>query len=619
MLKVNFHKINIYILTLFAILMLDACSKDDPTWNLKKTLAKVQVNNVSEIKPTSASVKSKVVHNGGAPILEKGVCFGLTVQPTVDNATKILSIENENDYTVQIQNLTPSTKYFIRAYVLNEIGISYSNDTSFTTSSCTPSIATSQISLITSNSVYSGGDNIISNTLVVSAKGVVWSTSPNPTIALSTKTSQGTGSNGFVSFISGLTPKTTYYLRAYVTTSCNTSYGNEFTFTTLPCEPTLSTNSITNITSTSANSGGFNLASGNVNITTKGVVWSTSPNPTILLSTKTSNGSGTGSFSSSLSGLTPNTKYYVRAYATNSCGTSYGNEVSFVTSFCNPQITTSNITNITTNSASSGGTNIADGGFNITSKGVVWSTSSSPTISLSTKTNNGSGVGSFSSNMTGLSPNTLYYVRAYATNSCGTVYGSQITFTTSSNTLFTGTITLGSGSSSETTTGNPTVTPFGTLYTDNRHVYLFRASEITNLGGKSGNIGSISFNIVNRANINVNNFSIKLGTTSLTDFAISNPTLNYINTYNYSSFNLSTLSTGWVEFPFNSSFFWNGSGNIFIEVCFDNSNYTQNTTVQYSQTTFNSNLLSFKDNASGCSLNWEYYSNFRPNIRLNFK
>lgn len=606
------------ILFLFLILFVFACEKDDPTWNLKKTLAKVQINTVDNVLSISAISKSKIIHNGGTPIIEKGVCYGQTAKPTVENSSKIINIEDGSEYTVQITNLSHSTKYFIRSYVINEIGISYSNEITFTTSSCTPSITTSPISLISSNSAYSGGASIISNSLLVTAKGVVWSTLPNPTIALSTKTSQGTGVNDFVSSITGLNPKTTYYLRAYVTTICNTSYGNEITFTTLSCEPSISTSPITNITSISASTGGFNINSGGVSVISKGVVWSTFPNPTILLSTKTSDGGGIGNFSSSLSGLIPNTTYYVRAYVTNSCGTSYGNEVNFVTSLCNPQISTSNISNITTNSASSGGFNISDSGFSITSKGVVWSTSSNPTVSLSTKTNNGSGSGSFSSNITGLSSNTTYYVRAYATNNCGTFYGNQVTFTTTSNTLFTGTITLGSGTSSESAQGDPTATPFGTLYTDNRHLYLIRASEITSLGGKSGNIGSISFDLVSRANINLNNFSIKLGTTTNNDFSTGSPTLNYIRSFNVGAFNLASYNSGWFEINFTVPVFWDGSQNLFIEVCFDNSNYTQNTTVRYSQTSFYSNLLSFKDNASGCNLNWEYYSNYRPNIRLKF-
>jgi antitoxin component YwqK of YwqJK toxin-antitoxin module len=95
-----------------------------------------------------------------------------------------------------------------------------------------------------------------------------------------------------------------------------------------------------------------------------------------------------------------------------------------------PVLTTTSITNITNNSATSGGIVTSDGGANITARGVVWSTSPIPTIELSTKTVDGTGTGSFTSSITGLLPNTTYYVRAYATNSAGTSYGNEITFTT---------------------------------------------------------------------------------------------------------------------------------------------------------------------------------------------
>ena len=94
---------------------------------------------------------------------------------------------------------------------------------------------------------------------------------------------------------------------------------------------TLSTTDISSITSNSVITGGSITSSGGLDITAKGVVWSVSNNPTILLSTKTNDGNGTNSFTSNITGLTPDTKYYIRAYATNKSGTNYGNEISFIT------------------------------------------------------------------------------------------------------------------------------------------------------------------------------------------------------------------------------------------------------------------------------------------------
>jgi hypothetical protein len=98
--------------------------------------------------------------------------------------------------------------------------------------------------------------------------------------------------------------------------------------------PTSATTAITEITATTASSGGNVTYDGGSAVTARGVCWGTSAKPTIALPTQTSNGSGTGTFTSSITGLTGNTKYYVRAYATNSSGTSYGNEYSFTTFLC---------------------------------------------------------------------------------------------------------------------------------------------------------------------------------------------------------------------------------------------------------------------------------------------
>jgi uncharacterized protein (TIGR02145 family) len=194
---------------------------------------------------------------------------------------------------------------------------------------------------------------------------------------------------------------------------------------------TLTTTAVSSITSTTASSGGNISNDGGGAVTARGVVWSTSQNPTIALTTKTTDGTGTGSFTSNLTGLSPGTVYYVRAYATNSAGTAYGNQLSFTSAaVVLATITTTTTSSITSTTASSGGNISNDGGGAVTARGVIWSTNQNPTIALTTKTVDGTGTGSFTSNLTGLSPSTLYYVRAYATNSAGTAYGNQQTLTT---------------------------------------------------------------------------------------------------------------------------------------------------------------------------------------------
>jgi uncharacterized protein (TIGR02145 family) len=128
--------------------------------------------------------------------------------------------------------------------------------------------------------------------------------------------------------------------------------------------------------------------------------------------------------------LTANTYYYVKSYATNSAGTAYGNELSFTT---NPVILATILTTVPSSIASttaiSGGNITSDGGGSITASGVCWNTTTNPSITDS-HTTDGTGTGSFNSNLTGLSMGTSYYVRAYAINSAGTAYGNQVTFNT---------------------------------------------------------------------------------------------------------------------------------------------------------------------------------------------
>jgi plastocyanin len=193
--------------------------------------------------------------------------------------------------------------------------------------------------------------------------------------------------------------------------------------------PSLSTTPVANITSTTATSGGNISSDGNTAVTTRGICWSPSSDPTISDS-KTSDGSGTGEFASNITGITSGTLYYVRSYATNSAGTAYGDQVSFTATA--PQLaalSTTSVTLITTTTAMSGGIITGDGGSVITGRGVCWSTNISPTISGS-HTSDGAGSGSFDSNLTGLSSSTIFHVRAYATNNDGTAYGNEVIFTT---------------------------------------------------------------------------------------------------------------------------------------------------------------------------------------------
>ncbi len=194
-----------------------------------------------------------------------------------------------------------------------------------------------------------------------------------------------------------------------------------------PPYPAVSTTVVTSILGYSAVSGGTVTSENGATVTERGVCWNTTGNPTVS-DPKTSDGTGFGSYTSSITGLTPGVTYYVRAFATNSNGTGYGQQEIFTTP-PNPILTTTAVSLIFTKHATSGGEIISEGQSATTARGVCWNTTGTPTTANS-KTTNGTGLGTFTSLMTGLTGGTNYFVRAYVINAQGAFYGNEVTFTT---------------------------------------------------------------------------------------------------------------------------------------------------------------------------------------------
>jgi pectinesterase len=194
--------------------------------------------------------------------------------------------------------------------------------------------------------------------------------------------------------------------------------------------PVVATTDISYLSTTFVTSGGSIPTDGGKPVIERGIVWNTSGNPTVS-DNKTDNGGGTGSFVSQVSDLIPGTDYYLRAYATNAAGTGYGNEISFTTldSIVAPSVSSFPVTNVMVVSAEGGGEVTDWGGDSVVARGVCWNTTGNPTIADSTS-EDGSDLGTYMSFLYPLEESTTYYVRAYATNSTGTGYGNQISFTT---------------------------------------------------------------------------------------------------------------------------------------------------------------------------------------------
>ena len=413
-----------YFARAYAINSVGTAYGNETTFTTKANLPTLSTTAISTVTSTTATSGGNITADGGGAITARGVCWGTTTLPTTSNS-KTTDGTGIGTYTAQITGLTAGASYFVRSYATNSAGTVYGNELTFSASANLATITTNTINSITSSSAAGGGAISSDGGGAITARGVCWNTLTNPTTANS-KTNEGTGTGAFTSAITGLSAGATYYVRAYSTNSAGTVYGNEVIFSASANLPTITTNAINSITTTTAASGGTIISDGGGAITAKGICWSATTNPTIA-NNKTNEGTGSGTYTSAITGLTAGSNYYIRSYATNSAGTVYGNELTFTTSANLATLTTNTINSVTFNSAASGGTISSDGGGAITAKGVCWSTSINPTTANS-KTNDGIGSGTYNSVLSELAAGSTYFVRAYATNSAGTAYGNQQTF-----------------------------------------------------------------------------------------------------------------------------------------------------------------------------------------------
>ena len=522
-----------------------------------------------------------------------------------------------------------------------------------------PTVTTTTATLITGSTATAGGVVTDNGGAVVTARGVCWSTNAAPTL-LDSYSTDGSGNGSYVSSLSSMAPSTLYHYRAYATNVIGTSYGGDSTFTTLNVfAPDVSMDEVITITDITATAKGTVSSDGGSGpILKNGFVRSTTvANPLIGLSgvvVDTVVTPSLGAYSVGLTGLTSGTLYYINAFAINSVGTSYGYTISFTT----VGLTTTAASVITPYTAVSGGNITSDGGNAITARGVCYGTSANPTI-IGSHTTDGTGMGSFVSNLTLPTASMLYHIRAYATNALGTFYGNDLSFrtlcdggsilsTTPATRCGTGKDTLkatssvgstiewfadslggtsiGSGSTfvtpvigattkyyaesqAPTTALNYTIgsgattsatysNPFYSLYSNIHTQHLIRATELQATGLRAGDITSVALNITSAGTLPMINLSVKIGTTTDTSMA------NFVSVSNTVYTNASLMPTlGLNVLDFTPPFYWDGVSNIVLEFCHGNpaSTATMSRTAKADATSYVSSIKTHITTSPGTS------------------
>lgn len=392
------------------------------------TLPTVITVQVSDITGNSAIGEGLVVSAGGSEIIERGLCWGVNENP--DLSSTHASNGNEiGNFFLEMTSLSLETQYYVRAYATNTIGTAYGNPLSFTTKDGKPVVLTDPVTDITGTSARCGGNVIDEGISEASIRGICWSSSPNPT-PNDNHLSIGSGLGSFSATMNDLITGQTYYVRAYAINNLGIGYGEERNFIPRDGLPTVETLDVTNISSTSATGHGKIIDNGGFPINEYGICWSEQNEyPTIENDFHGISNSSMDYFSVIMEHLTAGKVYHIRAYATNTIGTNYGNPISFPTLSNLPEVTTLPVTQVTATSAWGGGIVTAMGGSPVTERGICWSLSPNPTIE-NDKLSSNSGLGEYQIRMAGLLPNTQYYVRAYAINSAGDAYGDNETFIT---------------------------------------------------------------------------------------------------------------------------------------------------------------------------------------------
>jgi hypothetical protein len=312
-------------------------------------------------------------------------------------------------------------------FALNDAGISYGENLEFTTLVGFPQAFFGTVDNITDSSAFLTGSVSFPNGGFLIDAGFCYGTDPDPDINGYVVSLQP-DSTELVCNLTGLEPNTLYYVRAFVTNEAGIAYSTNQSFTTRKGVPKVATLEVLSVESTMAGGIGEVISEGGGTVTQRGICWGTTANPDTTHNAR-DNDQGLGQFSVFAFPLAHNTHYYLRAYAVNEAGIGYGEDLEFTTLPSIPEVVTISPSIIGTTTATIGGEILYNGGSPILTKGVCFATEPEPNIA-GPKAASTFNSDRFTVNLTNLLPNTIYYARAYASNSVETGYGQEEVFQT---------------------------------------------------------------------------------------------------------------------------------------------------------------------------------------------
>lgn len=397
-------------------------------------------NKPVEVVAYEAVCMGAVTEDHGFTVTEYGFCYSTeSRQPTIESSQHIKAQDGAKGFSATLKGLTASTKYYMRAYAKSEKGVGYSATVEFTTDKeQVVSLTQATVTDRTSSSVTITAQMAYESFSTIKEKGICYGQTANPSVD-GTKISDSSTEHKVTATITGLKEGDTYHARAYAITRDGTFYSGDIAFTTeTTYAPSVSKPSVYDKTETGAKVRASIRTNGGLEVTAKGICYSsTNAKPTledlVAISTEADN-----SILVSLSDLQGGVTYYVRSYATNAKGTGYSEEVEqfTTTKHTEPTLNGLNVMNIKDDNAEASASiaNIGGEGETIEERGFVVSTSGDPTIDgyNTTKFVSSSTEDAFSTKLTGLRYNTLYYIRAYAINKVGAGYSKTLSFETGS-------------------------------------------------------------------------------------------------------------------------------------------------------------------------------------------